>query len=175
MIVNKDIIKFLNLFMQAWTGGVFRIIHCSSSPTVPCIICNLLTETSFLAVFCCIDLGKTMLEVFLKHIIVHSNNLVLLLTRCYVLHIKVDWDTSVPSTFSSLVLKCREGPFYMISFIWGLQWDCVVLDHWLRKVKRDTVEKKLLPVLHKKPEAHVAEKCILKCTGNSVVQFHGIK
>lgn len=161
--------------MQAWTGEVFRIIHFSSSPTVPYVICHLLTETSFLAVFCCVDLGKTMLEVLLKQIIVHNNNSVLLLTRCYVLHMQVGWDTSVPSTFNFLVLKCRQGPFYMISFIWELQWDCVVLSYWFWKVKRHTIEKKLLPILHKKPEAHVAENCILKCAGRSVVQFHGIK
>lgn len=112
MTVNKDIFKNLNLFMQAWTGGVFRIIHFSSSPTVSCIIYHLLTETNFLEVFCCMDLGKkTLLEMFLKqtswNIIVHGNNLVLLSTRCYVWHMKVGRETSRDAVFHKLLVLLR--------------------------------------------------------------------
>lgn len=55
-------------------------------------------------VFCCMDLGKkTLLEMFLnqisQNIIVHRNNLGLLLTRCYALHMKVGRDTCRDAVF----------------------------------------------------------------------------
>lgn len=81
----------------------------SFSPAVPCSIYHLLSETSSLEVLCCMYLGKkTLLEMCLKetsqNIIVHSNTVVLLLIRCYVLQMKVIRETSRHAEFHQLLV-----------------------------------------------------------------------